>query len=235
MGKTRLVEGAREDCDRQGLHRPPRAWCSISASVRVRTRFVRWCAAYSRLRPVMMKRALRAVSKAAMARGLLSANRRVFLNDLLDVQQSLEDRATYDAMDNETRIEGKRALAAELLRGVSADSPVAIILEDVHSADRLMLTHLARLAATVADCPALLVVTSRIEGDPLDEAWRAQAAPGGPVTTIDLGPMPRDDARHVAEALGAANTAFAERCVERAAAILSSLSSSFVTPRRAKT
>src|SRR6516162_4374112 len=37
------------------------------------------------------------------------------------------------------------------------------------------------------------------------------------LTTIDLGPLPSDDARALAEALIAANTAFAERCVERAA------------------
>jgi tetratricopeptide (TPR) repeat protein len=59
-------------------------------------------------------------------------------------------------------------------------------------------------------------MTSRIEGDPLDEAWRA-AAGAAPFTTIDLGPLPADDARSLAEALVAANTAFAERCVERAA------------------
>ena len=59
-------------------------------------------------------------------------------------------------------------------------------------------------------------MTSRIEGDPLDEAWRAQVS-GAALTTIDLGPLPGDDARALAEALIAANTAFAERCVERAA------------------
>jgi tetratricopeptide (TPR) repeat protein len=37
------------------------------------------------------------------------------------------------------------------------------------------------------------------------------------LTTIDLGPLPLGDARALAEALIAANTAFAERCVERAA------------------
>jgi tetratricopeptide (TPR) repeat protein len=160
--------------------------------------------------------ARREAAEAAIARGLLSADRRAFLNDLLDLPQSLENRATYDAMDNEARNEGKRALAADLLRRVSAESPVVIIIEDVHWADRLMLTHLARMAATVADCPALLIMTSRVEGDPLNEAWRANAA-GGSLITIDLGPMPREDARTLVEVFVAGNTAFAERCVERAA------------------
>ena len=68
----------------------------------------------------------------------------------------------------------------------------------------------------MAQHPAFLVMTSRVEGDPLDQAWRAEAA-GTSLTTIDLGPLPSEDARALAEALIAANTAFAERCVERAA------------------
>jgi tetratricopeptide (TPR) repeat protein len=76
--------------------------------------------------------------------------------------------------------------------------------------------HLARLTAAVAQHPALLIMTSRIEGDPLDETWRAEA-PDASLTTIDIGPLPPEDARALAEALIAANTAFAERCVKRAA------------------
>jgi hypothetical protein len=79
-----------------------------------------------------------------------------------------------------------------------------------------MLAHLAKLTATVALHPALLLMTSRVEGDPLDDAWRAEAA-STPLTTIDLGPLPSEDARAFAETLIAANTAFAQRCVERAA------------------
>jgi hypothetical protein len=69
---------------------------------------------------------------------------------------------------------------------------------------------------TVAQHPALLIMTSRFEGDQLDQVWRAEAA-GAPLATIDLGPLPSGDAHALAEALIAANTAFAERCVERAA------------------
>jgi hypothetical protein len=42
----------------------------------------------------------------------------------------------------------------------------------------------------VAQNPALLVMASRLEGDPLDEAWRAETA-GTSLTTIDLGPCRR--------------------------------------------
>ena len=51
--------------------------------------------------------------------------------------------------------------------------PILVAVEDVHWADALTLAHLAGIAATVADCPAVLVMTSRVEGDPLDHSWRA--------------------------------------------------------------
>ncbi len=160
--------------------------------------------------------ARRAAAQAAAARGMLSAGQHVFRNDLLDLHQSLEHRAAFDAMDNEARNEGKRTLVIDLLRRVSANEPVVVVIEDLHWADRLMLMHLGRMAVAVADLPVLLVLTTRIEGDPLDKVWRAKAA-GAAFATIDLGPITSEDARLIVEALIAANPAYAERCVERAA------------------
>jgi class 3 adenylate cyclase/tetratricopeptide (TPR) repeat protein len=160
--------------------------------------------------------ARRSAAEAAVARGMLSPGQHVFLNDLLDLDQSLDHRAAFDAMDNEARNEGKRVLVIDLLRSVCASVPVVIVIEDVHWADRLMLTHLGRMAVAAADLPVLLVLTTRLEGDPLDDAWRSKAS-GAAVTTIDLGPLTRDDARLIVEVLIATETAYAERCVERAA------------------
>ena len=59
-------------------------------------------------------------------------------------------------------------------------------------------------------------MTSRIEGDPLDQAWRA-AIGGSPLLTIDLGPLRPEEAMALAGAYLDASRDFAERCVERAA------------------
>ena len=160
-------------------------------------------------------KAARQVTAEAISRGLLLPEQRVFLNDLLDLSQSFEDRATYDAMDNATRNEGKRRVVSDLLRQVSADTPVVVAVEDVHWANPLMLTHLARMAATVADCSALLVMTSRVEGDPLDQAWRSTTG-GCPLMTIDLGPLRREDALNLAEAFSDATNQLTLDCVQRA-------------------
>ena len=156
-----------------------------------------------------------AAAVAAIGDGVIAADRRVFLNDLLDLAQPVADRAMYDAMDNTTRNDGKRAVVADLIRGASTTVPILVIVEDVHWADSLLLSHVAAMAEAVADCPALLVMTSRIEGDPLDAAWRA-ATGGCPLMTIDLGPLRRDEALTLAGAFIDATEKFAQDCIERA-------------------
>jgi tetratricopeptide (TPR) repeat protein len=139
----------------------------------------------------------------------------VFLDDLLDLPQSVEGRTMYDAMDNATRNEGKRDVVAGLIRAVCGHMPILVIVEDVHWADPLTLTQLASITATAADCPAILMMTSRIEGDPLDQAWRASTH-GSPLMTIDLGPLHEEDAIVMAGAFVDATDQFAKSCIERA-------------------
>jgi class 3 adenylate cyclase/tetratricopeptide (TPR) repeat protein len=143
------------------------------------------------------------------------AERRVYLNDLLDLPQPTELRALYDAMDNPARARGMRETMAALVRGASARSPILLAVEDVHWADPATLDHLASLADVAAHCRAVLVMTSRIEGDPLDHAWRARIG-GSPLLTIDLGPLRPPEASAFAEAYLEANTEFARQCIERA-------------------
>ena len=103
----------------------------------------------------------------ALGAGLVAEEDTVFLNDLLDLPQTTELRALYDAMDNAARNRGKRRTVARLVERASRERPLLLVVEDLHWADELILAHLARLAATVAECPALLVMTSRAEGNPL--------------------------------------------------------------------
>lgn len=156
-----------------------------------------------------------AAAVAALADGLLDVDARVFLSDLLDLPQSIEDRAMYDAMDNATRNDGKSRLVAELVRKVSGRGPILVVVEDVHWSDSLVLTHLAAIAGAVADCAAVLVMTTRIEGDPLDQAWRS-ATGDSPLMTIDLRPLRKEEAISLAKAFIDASNQFAMNCVERA-------------------
>jgi class 3 adenylate cyclase len=160
--------------------------------------------------------ATRAVAAAALSSDLVTSDDAVFLNVMLDLPQPPELRSTYEAMDSSTRSLGRQRVAARILEHTSLLRPRLLIVEDLHWADQPTLAHLAKLTTTVAEYPAVLIMTSRIEGDQLDEAWQAEAA-SAQLTTINLGPLPPGDARTLAEALLVANTAFAQRCVERAA------------------
>jgi len=147
---------------------------------------------------------------------LVEPEQRVFLNDLLDLPQPPALRARYDAMDNPGRNRGKSQTAAALVIRVAQRHPLLLVVEDVHWTDRLTLQHLAQLTETVADCPALLVMTSRPEGDPLDQAWRSEIG-SSPLMTVDLRPLRRQDAELLAEAYVDQSLDLARQCVERAA------------------
>ena len=119
-------------------------------------------------------------------------------------------------MDNAIRNEGKRGVASKLLAAISNIQPILAVIEDVHWADAITLSHLATLTKTVAECPALLVITSRIEGDPLDSSWRATTE-GSPFFTVDLGPLrKRDSITLISEFMDSADP-LVESCLERAA------------------
>jgi class 3 adenylate cyclase/tetratricopeptide (TPR) repeat protein len=151
----------------------------------------------------------------AITEGDLDPDQRVFLNDLLDLPQPTELRALYDAMDNATRNVRKREVVAALVEVSSGRSPLLLAIEDIHWADDLTLAHLARIAASVQNCRALLIMTTRLEGDPLDQAWR-NAAQGSAVVTIDLTPLRAAEAAALAGTFGEAKSAFAEACIARA-------------------
>ncbi|MFQ5774899.1 MAG: adenylate/guanylate cyclase domain-containing protein [Kiloniellaceae bacterium] len=151
----------------------------------------------------------------ALDAGWLEPDQRVFLNDLLDLPQATEERSMYDAMDNATRNRGKQQAVAELIKAASADRPMLLIVEDVHWADSLTLGHLAAVTAAVRDCPTVVVMTTRVEGDPLDSAWRSTTR-GSPLVTIDLGPLRKAEALALASRFMDATTRAALRCVERA-------------------
>ena len=157
----------------------------------------------------------RALEQAQDA-GLVSQDHLVYFNDLLDLTQPLDLRTIYDAMDPQARNEGKRVAIIDLLTLQAAKKPVLIVVEDLHWADGITLDYLARLAAAVAECPALMVFTSRVEGDPLDSNWRASTGEA-PIVTWDLSPLRKEDAIKLVSDYIDASDSLAQRCIERAA------------------
>ena len=158
----------------------------------------------------------REAHKRALDHGLVASEQGVFLADLIDLAASADARALYDAMDNERRNLGKRQTLTALVANASGGNPRVVAVEDVHWADGLTLQQLAGIAAAMRRVPALLVLTTRVEGDPLDGSWRMSAG-GTPLMTIDLGPLPPEEAAALAGTFTvAAARSVASACIERA-------------------
>jgi len=160
-------------------------------------------------------KAMRAeAAECAVNGGQVAEERRVHLNDLLDLQQPLDLDGLYQAMDNETRNRGKQDAVGDLVRHASRSAPLLLRVEDAHWADQQILGHLAHLTRTVQDMPVLLIVTTRITGDRLDQSWRA-GTEGAPLTTVDLGSLDASEANALAEDFETLDADVIAACVER--------------------
>lgn len=154
-------------------------------------------------------------AQKALASGRLDVDRQPFLLDLLDLPQSMQERAIYDAMDNATRNRGKQQTLVALILSAAARRPLLIVVEDIHWADPATLAHLSAVAVALRPAPVALVMTTRIEGDPLTDVWRAAIRENPPVT-VDLGPLGRDEALTLAGSVLDATNRTVLACIERA-------------------
>ena len=104
---------------------------------------------------------------------------------------------------------------ARLIHILSHRRPLLLTIEDIHWADAPTLAHLAHLVATVNEYPVLLIMTSRLAGEPMAAGWRG-ALYGSSLTTMDLGPLRTTEAMALAEHIADADSGFIRHCVERA-------------------
>jgi DNA-binding SARP family transcriptional activator len=157
-----------------------------------------------------------AVLAAALAAGRADAADEPQLRALLQLPQPPAAHALQDALDAATRERRRAEALTRLLQQASAARPRLLVIEDLHWAPPATLAVVAALARACAGTRALLVTSARSDGDPLDAAWRAAAA-GGPLLTLDLGPLRWAEASALAEQLGgAAGDDYTLRCIERA-------------------
>ncbi|MDP6342963.1 MAG: tetratricopeptide repeat protein [Alphaproteobacteria bacterium] len=156
-----------------------------------------------------------AAADHAIAEGLLAGERRPHLNDLLDLPQPDDLRSLYEAMDNETRALGRQETLTGLVAGHSERRPLLLRIEDLHWADQATLEQTAALARAVVDCAALLVLTTRNAGDPVDDDWLQRAGPNT-LTTLELGPLDEVEAAGLAHEFADLEAGLVATCVARA-------------------
>lgn len=139
----------------------------------------------------------------------------IFLSDLIDAPLHPELKALERAMEVATRQRGRALALAQIIEAAAQTAPQFLIVEDVHWADTDELARLGEIAAVVANCPILFVMTTRPEGDPISATWRARAR-GCPVTTVDLSPLADDEAHELAAHYPELSRDTIEACIRRA-------------------
>ena len=214
IGKTRLVDQMRAYAEAQGFaaHRGLVLDFGVGKGQDPIRTLLRSLLGLS---PTSEAAARRSAAERLEREGIVTAQQLIFLYDFLDLPLVGEWRRLYDAMDNAARHRGKRAMAAAVIAEACRRAPTFVIVEDLHWADPQTLAYLAAFASAMAAGPGLLAMTSRVEGDPLDAAWRASCG-GAPFATIDLGPLRRDEALSLAGGFIDTSQRIARACIERA-------------------
>nr|WP_298725001.1 BTAD domain-containing putative transcriptional regulator [uncultured Steroidobacter sp.] len=155
-----------------------------------------------------------AVQRIAALRGG-SIDQIIFLSDLINAPLDPELAALEKAMEVATRQRGRTLALAQIIEAAAQRSPQLLIVEDVHWADTDELARLGEIAAVVANCQILFIMTTRPEGDPINASWRARAR-GCPVTTVDLARLAEDEAQELASHYPELSSETIQECIVRA-------------------
>jgi len=155
----------------------------------------------------------------ALDAGWIEREQELFLCELLDIAPRPELRALDAALTGAVREQGARAAMAGLARAAAQRRPLLLLVEDVHWADAATLRRIEALAQVTADGPLLLVLTTRIDGDPTRAALRdlapAEGTAGG-VSSFDLVPLAADSAAELASRFAGLDAGARREIIERA-------------------
>ena len=154
-------------------------------------------------------------AERALAAGRVLPEHLPLLCHLLDLPVPEAGRAIH-AMDEATRRRGRDQALVGLVESACEAGGVLVVVEDLHWADAATVDTLTALAGVTLRRPLMLVLTTRVDGEPVDAAWRAGLA-AARLLTLDLGPLQAADAAKLADTLAVAEGGFVRRCVERAA------------------
>lgn len=146
--------------------------------------------------------------------GLIQAEQRLHLNDLLNLGQTDAQRPLYEAMDILQRGCGRVETLVTLVSQLSEQSPLLLRLEDLHWAEPALLDYLTGLVMAAAEHPILLLLTSRLQGDPVDRDWRGGIGAAS-FLAMDLEPMNANEAQSLVLEIEGIDADWSSACIER--------------------
>ena len=137
----------------------------------------------------------------AIESGRLPADSILHASGLVGAPLSADQASIERNVDPQALEHGRMAIVRQLIESACAQAPLLLVIEDLHYAGSEEAARLGELAASVVGQPALLVLSTRPDEDPIDAAWRARAR-GCPLTTLDLAPLTDEESRELAAGYG---------------------------------
>ncbi|MFO1395596.1 MAG: adenylate/guanylate cyclase domain-containing protein [Burkholderiales bacterium] len=208
MGKTRLTQAMVERAQRDGWRTHAAAVLDFGGA-QGRDAIHALFASLLGVPPDAATDDRRAVLDAALAAARLAADDEAFAADLLGVPQRAS--ASYEAMDDATRTQGRLRTLAAVATHAAMEAPVLLLVEDVHWATPWIRRCVHSIAHASIAASLLLACTTRREGDPF-----AGEPLGERAEVFDLQPLADDAALALAASFAPAGDAAARRCVARA-------------------
>jgi class 3 adenylate cyclase/tetratricopeptide (TPR) repeat protein len=145
----------------------------------------------------------------------ISTSEVLSLKDLLGLEQRREERRQLDAMTPAARVAGRGEALGALALAKTRHQPVLIVVEDMHWAEETALGGLNALASLACNqSRTVLLLTSRIEGDPL--AGAANFLSGLSLVVIELARLREHDARALAASFIEPDSPLLNLCIARA-------------------
>ena len=130
---------------------------------------------------------------------------------MLSVAMPPELENESEAMSYFSQNESENKLLLRLIKEYKKALVVAV--EDIHwASDKLLLT-LRYITANIVNLPVLLLLTSRIENDPIDAIWRSSIL-NTPFNTMDLPPLNNVDATALTKTLQSFDAEYTEQCIK---------------------
>ena len=124
----------------------------------------------------------------AISEGMVKPDQEMYLHDLLGLPLGPDQKSRFESLDNVTRQRGREAVVSSLVSSASLQNPLLLPIENLHWADNITRNYLAEIGASIVDSPVIMLMTSRVEGDQLDDSWRGRVSNAGFVT-VDLSPL----------------------------------------------
>ena len=140
---------------------------------------------------------------------------RLALDELRGIPLAAGAADVAAALDPEARAEAHAGALQDLVARAAAGAPRLIAVEDLHWSDAETTRVLCAVAAAAPQHGTVVLFTCRAGEEPTELAWTALIRQGS-LTSIDLGPLAREESSRLAERYPRLGPEQIGRCIERA-------------------